>query len=63
MDGDILLEKYAKDKGINIFIYSDEEWEDMVNKFDDEMSNYLEACYHEGKFNNFLDELLEHKGD
>jgi hypothetical protein len=59
MDAEITLEKYCKKKGIDIDFFPEIVWEDMVNEFEEEMNNYLEACYDAGQFNGFLDDLIE----
>jgi len=59
MDAEITLEKYCKNNNINYTNVSDDEWDGLVNMFENEIDNYLRACFEEGNFNMFLKGITE----
>jgi len=55
MDAEITLERYCKKNNIKCeTLFSDEEWEDMVSNFENELNGFMDSEYEQGTFNEFL---------
>jgi len=58
MDAELTLEKYCNKKGIDINKYSEDQWDEMVDKFQNEIDGFLKQQYENGTMDMFLNGLL-----
>ena len=55
MDAEITLERYCKKNNIKCeTLFSDDEWEDMVTNFEEELDSFMLSEYEQGTFDEFL---------